>query len=128
MAEMSRTVPRPNIDIGIRPMIPATENRQAPGISKISAYGRSGRVSRPAGERLAGSPASSRSVIGRNSPRLIIYRISSRDFGAGRAQRMAAGHGWLDGTMPAYDAFLLVSFGGPEGPDEVMPFLENVTR
>jgi ferrochelatase len=30
--------------------------------------------------------------------------------------------------MPAYDAFLLVSFGGPEGPDEVMPFLENVTR
>ena len=30
--------------------------------------------------------------------------------------------------MPAYDAFLLVSFGGPEGHDEVMPFLENVTR
>jgi ferrochelatase len=28
----------------------------------------------------------------------------------------------------AYDAFLLVSFGGPEGPDDVMPFLENVTR
>jgi protoporphyrin/coproporphyrin ferrochelatase len=30
--------------------------------------------------------------------------------------------------MPAYDAFLLVSFGGPEGPDDVIPFLENVTR
>jgi protoporphyrin/coproporphyrin ferrochelatase len=30
--------------------------------------------------------------------------------------------------MPEYDAFLLVSFGGPEGPDDVMPFLENVTR
>jgi ferrochelatase len=27
-----------------------------------------------------------------------------------------------------YDAFLLVGFGGPEGPDDVMPFLENVTR
>lgn len=27
-----------------------------------------------------------------------------------------------------YDAFLLVSFGGPEGPDEVIPFLENVVR
>jgi protoporphyrin/coproporphyrin ferrochelatase len=26
------------------------------------------------------------------------------------------------------DAFLLVSFGGPEGPDDVMPFLRNVTR
>jgi ferrochelatase len=29
--------------------------------------------------------------------------------------------------MPSYDAFLLVSFGGPEGPEEVMPFLRNVT-
>ncbi|MCO8120821.1 ferrochelatase [Stieleria sp. TO1_6] len=27
-----------------------------------------------------------------------------------------------------YDSFLLVSFGGPEGPDDVMPFLENVLR
>ncbi|HKN99857.1 MAG TPA: ferrochelatase [Pseudonocardiaceae bacterium] len=26
------------------------------------------------------------------------------------------------------DALLLLSFGGPEGPDDVMPFLENVTR
>ena len=28
----------------------------------------------------------------------------------------------------SYDALLLVSFGGPEGPDDVMPFLENVVR
>ena len=28
----------------------------------------------------------------------------------------------------AYDALLLVSFGGPEGPDDVLPFLRNVTR
>jgi len=28
----------------------------------------------------------------------------------------------------SYDAFLLVSFGGPEGPEDVMPFLRNVTR
>lgn len=27
----------------------------------------------------------------------------------------------------SYDAILLASFGGPEGPDEVMPFLERVT-
>lgn len=27
-----------------------------------------------------------------------------------------------------YDALLLVSFGGPEGPADVLPFLENVTR
>src|SRR5215472_1039096 len=29
--------------------------------------------------------------------------------------------------MATNAAFLLVSFGGPEGPDEVMPFLRNVT-
>ncbi|MFL6056330.1 MAG: ferrochelatase [Actinoallomurus sp.] len=29
--------------------------------------------------------------------------------------------------MP-YDALLLLSFGGPEKPEDVMPFLENVTR
>src|SRR5262245_2939549 len=38
-----------------------------------------------------------------------------------------------DGADPrlddrGYDALLVVSFGGPEGPDDVMPFLENVTR
>jgi ferrochelatase len=26
-----------------------------------------------------------------------------------------------------FDAILVVSFGGPEGPDDVMPFLENVS-
>ncbi|HEU5265125.1 MAG TPA: ferrochelatase, partial [Jatrophihabitans sp.] len=31
--------------------------------------------------------------------------------------------------MPTdFDAFLLLSFGGPEGPDDVLPFLHNVTR
>jgi protoporphyrin/coproporphyrin ferrochelatase len=30
--------------------------------------------------------------------------------------------------MPRYDAFLLVSFGGPERREDVIPFLENVTR
>ena len=31
--------------------------------------------------------------------------------------------------MPSgFDAFLLLSFGGPEGPDDVLPFLRNVTR
>lgn len=30
--------------------------------------------------------------------------------------------------MSTYDALLVVSFGGPEGIDDVMPFLENVTR
>ncbi|MFJ8045306.1 ferrochelatase [Kitasatospora sp. NPDC096147] len=33
------------------------------------------------------------------------------------------------GSGPApYDALLLLSFGGPEAPEDVVPFLENVTR
>jgi protoporphyrin/coproporphyrin ferrochelatase len=38
----------------------------------------------------------------------------------------------LDGDVAvpssSYDAFVLVSFGGPEGREDVIPFLENVTR
>jgi len=34
----------------------------------------------------------------------------------------------FDDQARRYDAVLVVSFGGPEGPDDVMPFLENVTR
>jgi ferrochelatase len=30
--------------------------------------------------------------------------------------------------LPDYDAILLVSFGGPEAPEDIVPFLENVTR
>ncbi|MEM6691204.1 MAG: ferrochelatase [Planctomycetota bacterium] len=30
--------------------------------------------------------------------------------------------------LPPYDSFILVSFGGPEGMDDVIPFLENVLR
>ena len=41
--------------------------------------------------------------------------------------RLACRPGWIV-PWPPYDAFLLVSFGGPEGRDDVMPFLQNVTR
>lgn len=34
----------------------------------------------------------------------------------------------MSDSLPPYDSFLLVSFGGPEGPGDVMPFLENVLR
>src|SRR4051812_37121771 len=33
-----------------------------------------------------------------------------------------------DSALAPYDAVLLLSFGGPEEPSEVMPFLRNVTR
>lgn len=42
------------------------------------------------------------------------------------------GHAPADGepdlSHRGYDAVLLAGFGGPEGPDDVMPFLRNVTR
>ena len=31
-------------------------------------------------------------------------------------------------SPPSYDAVLLVSFGGPERREDVLPFLENVVR
>lgn len=36
--------------------------------------------------------------------------------------------GQVTGGTGEVDALLLLSFGGPEGPDDVLPFLENVTR
>ena len=36
--------------------------------------------------------------------------------------------GLLDNNARNYDAVLVVSFGGPEGPDDVMPFLDNVLK
>ena len=29
--------------------------------------------------------------------------------------------------LEPYDAFMLVSYGGPNGPDDVIPFLRNAT-
>jgi ferrochelatase len=34
----------------------------------------------------------------------------------------------MSGRIGDVDVLLVVSFGGPEGPDDVVPFLENVTR
>lgn len=34
----------------------------------------------------------------------------------------------MSGLETPHDAILIVSFGGPEGQDDVLPFLENVTR
>lgn len=52
--------------------------------------------------------------------RTVIFRLS-----------VAGGRiGYMSDALDAspYDALLLLSFGGPEGPDDVVPFLENVTR
>jgi ferrochelatase len=40
----------------------------------------------------------------------------------------AMGATLFDNEARQYDALLVLSFGGPEGMDDVMPFLENVTR
>jgi len=38
------------------------------------------------------------------------------------------GHSSMSDIQTDYDALLVISFGGPEGPEDVIPFLENVLR
>ena len=45
----------------------------------------------------------------------------------GATAAAAAGPEFVEAPV-AYDAILLASFGGPEGQDDVIPFLRNVTR
>jgi ferrochelatase len=55
-----------------------------------------------------------------------VARIAAR-----RARVAGPGGSWQDRGVSAidpYDAVLLMSFGGPDRPADVMPFLENVTR
>src|SRR6266566_5375753 len=83
---------------------------------------------RPAGRPRPGCPApSSPTTTPTGTSTKSSRSPGSTSRPTGRAAR-AAGWSWLDGNMPDYDAFLLVSFGGPEGPADVLPFLENVTR
>src|SRR5690348_16013534 len=105
------------MDIGIRPMIPATENRQARGMAKISAYG----ARNPRGPRTP-MPAPPALVIAclsaqKSKQNLKILCGGNRFSPAPRsplfpcplapAAYQSAGKPWLDGSMPAYDAFLL---------------------
>jgi len=53
-----------------------------------------------------------------------MYMIEKRRMSDKSSANTAVG----DHTGAPYDAILLVSFGGPEGPDEILPFLENVLR
>lgn len=55
--------------------------------------------------------------------------VAQSDSGSVRAATPAARSGPEHVEVPvAYDAILLASFGGPEGQDDVIPFLRNVTR
>ncbi len=55
--------------------------------------------------------------------------VSAATLDAVSAALKAPADGFVS-TFPAtrFDALVVVSFGGPEGVDDVMPFLENVTR
>jgi hypothetical protein len=51
------------------------------------------------------------------------------DWGVSAESSRDPRHRSIARTAPqTVDALLLVSFGGPEGPEDVMPFLRNVTR
>ncbi len=55
-------------------------------------------------------------------------RYPSYRFGVAAALGAASYVGESRRDMADFDAFLLLSFGGPEKHDDVLPFLENVTR
>nr|WP_221420909.1 ferrochelatase [Conyzicola lurida] len=55
-----------------------------------------------------------------NLPEPVIVLNAASDEAASGAEHVT--------TPVAYDAILLASFGGPEGQDDVIPFLRNVTR
>ena len=82
-------------------------------------------------QRQAGEEASQRERPGPRSAQQAARRGWPRSH-ANRATRTRRVPGCTCGTrrsgQRAYDALLLVSFGGPEGPDDVVPFLQNVTR
>ncbi len=60
------------------------------------------------------STATAAAVVGRSRPVTVqSFRVAPAPSTLGSA---------------AIDSVLLLSFGGPEGPDDVMPFLQNVTR
>ena len=60
------------------------------------------------------STATPAAVVGRSRP------VTVQSFRAAPAQSTLG--------PASIDSALLLSFGGPEGPDDVMPFLQNVTR
>ena len=53
--------------------------------------------------------------------------LAARDLVRGATPAAASGAEHVEVAV-AYDAILLASFGGPEGQDDVIPFLRNVTR
>jgi protoporphyrin/coproporphyrin ferrochelatase len=68
--------------------------------------------------------------MGRNSAALSAFArrrwADQKDAHSGAFRRPVGGN-CEDCKMRPYDAVLIVSFGGPDGPDDVMPFLQNVT-
>src|ERR687898_3358217 len=64
-----------------------------------------------------------RNLLGLISATSVSVETSMTTLGAQRSGALL-----FDNAPRAYDALLVLSFGGPEGMDDVMPFLENVTR
>jgi len=65
---------------------------------------------------------------GAGSVEVVLAALARRDEASITSNRGAGGVVLgEDLTVPDYDALLLLSFGGPEGPDDVRPFLEKVT-
>src|SRR5690606_17073833 len=86
---------------------------------------------RPSSRRCArpSRPRTISTASGRSSSAASRTRARTKADGAvEHAAAMSEAEKLYDDEGHEYDAVLVVSFGGPEGPDDVMPFLDNVFR
>ena len=99
---------------------PARPSAHAPGRPSVHDVAPPNSVGRPAGRRPADPDALSvRShVVGSAVPQRLAHA---------RCDDRLVPHESAMSPAAPYDALLLFSFGGPDGPDDVLPFLRNVT-
>src|SRR5208282_3418897 len=107
---ISRTVPRPNMDIGIRPRKPAAENASAPGLASTSRNGLPCRW--PRSLTCVTLPATSALNLSQARPRLLGSPAAPAGSWALRpAQRPQTGLGWI-AMMGRLIGRLLVRWAG----------------
>ena len=111
----SSTIPSVIIEMGNRATRPVTEKAAAPGWTKTRRYEASTRPT-------IGDADGHRALRGGTLRRLLLGWCPCRS--SQPLRDVLRTHP----TPRPYDALLLVSFGGPEKPDDVLPFLRNVTE
>src|SRR4051812_38809314 len=118
-------MPSEIIDIGSRATTPAVVKRNAPGTPSTSAYAEVPRSDEPRRDRSDEVGVDTAAMLGSGWVRA---RSGPGDRFGPVPRMTSVTPAPLPADAAPYDALLVVSFGGPEAPEDVVPFLENVTR